>query len=496
MKHRARSAVVTAVLAGILIVTGAATAVAGPDSREAKLFGDAAKNVQTKNLNVSAASRPGQSFRADLTQAHLTIVAWDRNEVAAEAVVEVGDSNAEFIKEFLDATTMTIAPEAGGLVLRLTSPLDRRKADAGGVSKKIAEAIRRGNWNISFAARITIRVPASQDLDVKNAFGDVAVTGVAGRLDLHNESGEVRVDGCGGEVDLENSFGPVRVSDFKGPAVIRNESGEVRAERISGRVEIKNSFNRVEFSKIGGPLDISSESAEVTGTDVTGDCMIKSSFNPIEVRGVSGRLEVTGESSAVTIDGAGKDVIITSSFNPVRVSNVKGGLRATCQSAAVTAEGIDGDAWITTSFNAVEARRIAGVLSVKAESAGVLAEDIGGAVDIRNSFMNVIVRRSSGSITIRSESGGVEVGEIKAIPAGAVIEIKNTFNPITLTLPAGMEVQGTAKTDFGKISSDFPVILKDGVGFGQKSVAFESPKPGVTVRLEGSADITIRREKI
>ena len=495
MKHRAIYAVLTAVLAGILIM-GAATAAAGPGSREARLLGDAAKNVQTKSLNVSAASRHGQSLRVDLAQAHLTITAWDKNEVAAEAVVEVGDSNPEFIKEFLDATIMTLAPEAGGLVLRLTSPMDRRETDAGGVSKKIAEAIRRGSWNISFAARITVHVPASQNLDVKNAFGDLAVSGVSGRLSLHNESGEVRVDGCGGEIDLKNSFGPARVSDFKGPAVIRNESGEVRAERISGRVEIKNSFNRVMFSKIGGTLDISSESAEVTGTDVTGDCMIKSSFNPIEVRGVSGRLEVTGETSAVTIDGAGKDVVVTSSFNPVRVTNVKGGLRATCQSAAVTAERIDGDTWITTSFNAVEARRIGGGLSVKGESSGVLAEDVGGAIDIRNSFMDVIVRRSSGSITIRSESGGVAVGEIKALPAGAVIEIKSTFNPITLTLPAGTEIQGTAKTDFGKIISDFPVILKDGVGFGQKSVTFESPKPGVTVRLEGSADITIRREKV
>jgi DUF4097 and DUF4098 domain-containing protein YvlB len=496
MKPRAIDAVLTAVLAGILIVMGAAAAAPGPASREAKLLGDAGRNVQTKNMNVSAAARPGQSLRVDLAQAHLTIAAWDKNEVAAEATVEVGDSNAEFIKEFLEATTLTLAPEAGGLVLRLTSPMDRRETDASGASKKIAEAIRRGRWNISFAARITVRVPASQDLDVKTAFGDVAVSGVSGRLNLHNESGEVRADGCGGELNLENSFGAVRVSDFKGPAVIRNESGEVRAERISGRVDIKNSFNRVVVSKIGGPLDISSESAEVTGADVTGDCMIKSSFNPIEVRGVSGRLDVTGESSAVTIDGAGKDVVVTSSFNPVRVTNVKGGLRATCESAAVTAESIGGDAWVTTSFNPVEARRIRGGLSVKAESSGVLAEDVDGAIDVRNSFMDVIVRRSSGSITIRSESGGVEVGEIKALPAGSVIEIKNTFNPITLTLPAGTEVQGTAKTDFGKISSDFPVILKDGMSFGQQAVTFESARPGVTVRLEGSADIKIRREKI
>ena len=140
-------------------------------------------------------------------------------------------------------------------------------------------------------------------------------------------------------------------------------------------------------------------------------------------------------------------------------------------------------------------RRIGGGLTVKGESSSVLAEDIGGAIDIRNSFKNVVVRRSAGSIKVQAESSAVEIDEIKALPSGTVIEIRSTFNPITVTLPAGIEIQGTARSEFGTIRSDFPVLLKEPVGPGQKSVTFESGKPGVTLRLEGSADITIRKVK-
>jgi hypothetical protein len=161
----------------------------------------------------------------------------------------------------------------------------------------------------------------------------------------------------------------------------------------------------------------------------------------------------------------------------------------------VTAADIKRDAVITTSFNGVEARRVGGGLTVQGESASVLAEDIGGAIDIRNSFKNVVVRRSSSSIKVQAESGAVDVDEIKTLPPGSLIEIKSSFNPITLTLPAGIEIQGTAKSEFGTIRSDFPVTLKEPVGPGQKSVTFESGKPGVTLRLEGSADITVRKGK-
>ena len=101
-------------------------------------------------------------------------------------------------------------------------------------------------------------------------------------------------------------------------------------------------------------------------------------------------------------------------------------------------------------------------------------------------------RKTSGSIWINGESSGVEISEIKALPAGSVIEIKTSFKPIDLTLPAGTVVLGTARTEFGKIVTEFPVYLLDGGEAGRRAVRFETGKAGVTLKLETSADITIK----
>jgi hypothetical protein len=519
-----------ALLAAVLIASltaPAALAASGPE--RTGMLGSDAKNVQTKKLNADMASGPGKTLRIDPGQAHLTISAWDKNQISAEAVIEVGDSDPDFIKEFLDNTKMTIESEAAGLVLRLTSPMDWDRREAGSF-RKIGEALRTGRWNLSYAARVEIHVPASQSLDVNDHFGNVAVRGVNGQIGLRNESGEVRVDGCGGDLKIKNSFGAVQVVDFKGPADIRSESGEVQAENIAGKTEIHNSFKDVQFVKIGGPLTVTSESAGVAGSDVGGDCRITSSFKTIDVRGVRGRLEVKGESSDVTIDNVSLDAVIVSSFKPVKVTNVKGGLRVTSESASVRVEDIGGDASIKSSFQSIEASRVHGRLSVdgqssavtvrdadkdvdvkssfkdiivagvggelriEGESSAVLAENIGGAVNVKSSFKNVILRGTSGSITVVGESSSVEIEAVKALPAGSLIDIKTSFKPIRLTLPAGTEIQGTAKTQFGKINTAIPVILKDSGAFEGQSVRFESGKGGITLTLETSADITINRK--
>jgi hypothetical protein len=158
------------------------------------------------------------------------------------------------------------------------------------------------------------------------------------------------------------------------------------------------------------------------------------------------------------------------------------------------AADITRDASITTSFNGVEARRVGGNLKVEGESSSVLAEDIAGAVNVKNSFKNVVLRRTSGSITVVGESSAVEVGQIKALPAGSAVEIRTSFNPILISLPAGIQVQGTARTGFGKILTDFPVYLKEAVDVEGQSVSFGSDKPGVMLKLETSANITIKRD--
>lgn len=490
MKHKARIVLLATVLF-LSLMTAAAQAARGAE--RAGLLGAGAKNVQTKTLTAGPVPAVGKMLRVDPTQAQLTISAWEKNEVSAEATVEVGDSDPEFIKEFLDGTTLKLEAEAGGLVLRLRSPMNREREDTD-LSRRIRDAVRSGHWNLSFAARIIVRVPASMSLDAGNSFGNVEVGGVTGRLNIRNESGQVRVVGCGGELKLENSFAEVRVVDFKGPIDVKNESGDVWAENIGGRADIRNSFQEVRFVKIGGPLTVTAESAAVIGSDVAGDCRITSSFQKIDVRGVRGRLEVNAESSPVTIRDVDGDAVIRSSFGDVSVTGVGGSLDVQAESAKITAVDVKKEATIKTSFEGVEARRIGGRLTVEAESSGVLAEDVGGAVSVRSSFSSVVLRRTSGPITVTAESSSVEIAEIKALPAGCVIDVQTSFRPIRITLPAGTEVQGTAKAGFGKVVSDIPVTLSDPGSLDGQVVSFGAGKGGVTLNLETSADITIKKQ--
>ena len=163
-KHMALGAIGAAFL-----LLAAASAPAGP--WRAGVSGEVPKNVQTKKLQAGTTA-PGKLLRVDRSQAEVTVTGWDKNEIAVEATVEVGNSDPEFVKEFLDNTTMTLEPEGAGFVLRLTSPLDRKKGEAN-IFKKLADAMRSGRWEISYAARIGIRVPAGQSLEVDNHFGNV-----------------------------------------------------------------------------------------------------------------------------------------------------------------------------------------------------------------------------------------------------------------------------------------------------------------------------------
>ena len=436
MNDKTTRILMAAAVAAFLAAAAVRTASAAPS---VTLLGRGAKNVQSKTLVAGGAAELRGMLRVESAMGHLTVTAWDKNEISAEATVEVGDADAAYIKEFLDETTLKLEPAAGGLVLRLRTPLDR-----GG---------RAGGRSLSFAARLAVRVPAAQSLQTANSFG-----GVTGKLDLRNESGKVRIEGCGGELALENSFDEVRVADFKGPVDIRNESGAVRLERIGGKAEVRNSFSEVRFEKIGGPLTVTAESSPVTGSGVAGDCLISSSFAAIDVRGIDGALEVRGESAKVAIADVKKDASLRS------------------------------------SFEAIEARRVGGRLTVAAESANVLAEDIGGPSDVRTSFGDVVLRRVAGPITVAGESAGVAIEDVKCPPASCLIDVRTTFRPIEVTLPAGAGVRGTARATFGRVLTDLPVTLMQSRELETQVVSFGEGEGGITLQLKTNGDITVRKK--
>jgi DUF4097 and DUF4098 domain-containing protein YvlB len=380
----------------------------------------------------------------------------------------------------------------------------------------------------------TVRVEdCGGQLEVDNSYALVEVSGFKGPVDIENSSGEVSLKSIEGNASVVSSYKPVTFSTIGGNLTVRSESADVTGSGVAGDCEITTSYKGIDVRGVKGRLIVSGQSASVTADDISKDTVVESSYKPVRVTRVGGGVKVQSDSAAVTADDIGGDVFIRSSYNEIAVSNVRGSVDVDGDSALVSVRGIQGNArvatsykdteaatiggWldvrsqsggvkasdikqsvsIVTSYNPVEVYRVGGSLNVDGDSAGVLAEDISGDVVVRNSYKYVILRRTSGSIVVHGDSSPVEVDEIKSLPAGGRIEILTSYKPVTLTLPADAEVAIQAKSEYGKISSDFPVFLS---GTDPNTVSTKlAAKLGeatVLVRIETSADIRITSGRI
>jgi hypothetical protein len=374
------------------------------------------KHKQSRAFSESAATAPGKTLYIDTYSTDLTITASDENAVTVEAVVEVSDEDEEVVKYFLAETQLFLEPYADGLRLRLSSPMDQLRKPGKPPKEGIFRRFYKGNkfvFQLSYSARLTIRIPARHNLKVENAYGNILIGGVEGDLHVANRSGKVRLDRCGGELELRNSYDLVEIPGFKGPVNIKNPSGEVEVRDAEGDVHVENSYAPVRFDTIGGSLTISSKSGKVTGSNVKGDCEITSSYEEIDIRGVEGRLTIKGPSCKVTAQDITLDAHIENSYSPVSVAQVGGILKVKSGSSAVTADDIGGNASIRSSYDAIVLSNVRGSAEVESPSSSVSVREVDGNVTIVSSYNNVIVAGVGGWLDVRSQSAGVKASDIK-----------------------------------------------------------------------------------
>jgi hypothetical protein len=488
------------------------------------------RSTERQTYSQRAASAPGKILYVEMSQANVIISGEAQNEIVAEATVELSVARSELVKDFFSQTQLVLEPYRQGFRLELRSPKERyeRRADQG--IRRLVNLLFEGDADgFSMATELSVRIPSNQSVVIENKYGDVTIDNVNGALQIDNTSGAVMVKGCEGSLDLKNNYAGAEVRDFKGAVTIGNSSGAVTAANIAGNVRIENSYKPVRFERITGSLTIDGQSSDVSGARVSGDCFITTSYKPISVAGVGGKLTVNGQSCTVTVSGVRQDALIESSYQPIRVDSVGGALTINGQSSAVTANVVANDATIRSSYQSISVQQVGGILSIDGSSCevtvrdvkkdvsilssyktirvdnvagslkvdggscSVLVDNVGGNVDIINSYKYVMLKRTAGSIDVRGDSSPIEVSQITKVPADGRINLITTYKPVTLSLPASAAVQISARTQYGKIRSDFPVYLNNDEDEG-KAIKLELGTGGALVRVETSGDIVLRKE--
>jgi DUF4097 and DUF4098 domain-containing protein YvlB len=112
----------------------------------------------------------------------------------------------------------------------------------------------------------------------------------------------------------------------------------------------------------------------------------------------------------------------------------------------------------------VEATRIAGNLTVENQNGAVRAGDVQGAASVRTSFSPVVLEGIGGAIDVDNQNGSVELKELATAGKGCNrLSVKTSFAPIRISLPESVGYSVTARTSFGKISSELPLTTTGGV---------------------------------
>lgn len=151
------------------------------------------------------------------------------------------------------------------------------------------------NWtgNSSSIIDLTLVVPSSSLLDVKDSSGDLAISDVA-KLVLMDSSGAIRVENIAGEVDLTDSSGSIKLRKI-GSAQISDSSGEIDARDVRSDFTVNvDSSGDIDVSGVGGDLLIKIDSSgSIDVDDVKGDfTVVKDGSGGIRYDNISGEVSI------------------------------------------------------------------------------------------------------------------------------------------------------------------------------------------------------------
>jgi len=186
---------------------------------------------------------------------------------------------------------------------------------------------------------ITISAPAGASIIARSGSADIAVTGVATKLDAATGSGEVRAQHCTGAAEVRTGSGDVRLGAVLGRLRVRTGSGVVDVTSLEGA----DGAGTVETGS--GDVRLGAVNHDVTARSGTGDLTV--------VDACAGGLELTTGSGQLRIgihQGVLAELDVSSGFGQARSDLPVGGPPAEGNATVrVRARTGSGDALITAA---------------------------------------------------------------------------------------------------------------------------------------------------
>ncbi|MET1254149.1 hypothetical protein [Aliikangiella maris] len=138
---------------------------------------------------------------------------------------------------------------------------------------------------------VTVQVPAYLNVKISDGSGDIAISNIAGALELYDGSGDIQGADLSGSVVIKDGSGEIRLKSV-GELNINDGSGEMDIVQVNGSVNIIDGSGSLQLIDVNGDVKLNDGSGEIIVKNINGHVTIKDGSGGIEVKSVEKGLTI------------------------------------------------------------------------------------------------------------------------------------------------------------------------------------------------------------
>ncbi len=289
--------------------------------------------------------------------------------------------------------------------------------------------------NYHFKTDMEVYVPKTVQLEIRNSFGGVTVSGLNCKLDAQSSQRTIDVHDCTGTFKIANMYGDSKLSDLTGNASV-DTRGNVDVTTVKGDVDVRDEFSEVHIRDVEGAVTVSNEGSSVSVDNVSKPVAIDARGSRVTATNLRDSLKINGSHQRIQVSDVTANVTLSSSYSP-----------------SVSLKNIKGNVDITTNSDRITLDDIGGYVKAAGQGSSVRVNTVGGPVDINTTMKDVVVNDFSKGCTITNEFGDVTLSTDSL--STDKVSVKGRNGDITLFLPTAAAFTVDAVARNGRITSEF-----------------------------------------
>lgn len=307
--------------------------------------------------------------------------------------------------------------------------------------------------SMSAAPAQTLTVDGIRAIDADRLETDLTLK-IPKSLAIHvrNGRGPVRAENLANTLTLATTYDPVDVEAITGNVRIDSRRAPVRVRRISGNLEVSNQHGTITATNIDGELVAETSNASIRIRDVSGTARLKNRHARIRASHVEGHLNIEATHTEVHAEELGAGANIQTTYRPVTLSNIAEGVSIEAKNAAIDVGGVSGDVIVNTVYRPVTISRVQGSTTVRARQSRVRLSEVGGPVDVESSDRSIEITDPGTSVRVAGNHAPVfvDVSELSG-----EVNIVTSYGDITLSIPKNSSFSFRGSMTDGDLRSDF-----------------------------------------